>query len=172
MYKKEKSSSGYYFLCLVHIKRAMNLERYQELTTKVIDEQFLTGIELEKKIIQVCDLCHFIQVYNKSLQVVDYSHSINVIKDDEIYNGVYFFDLLYCSKHPFDKSFYQQSKSNFKGIRNRLNIKELWFVIVVENFFKDDLADSQEFIKQNRIDSLYDKIFYFNFSQSTIKILK
>lgn len=142
----------------------------QELASQIMDDPRFTEEELEDKIIQVFDLCHFIKAYKQSLNIVDYSHSINLIEEDDVKKGIYFCDLLYNTRYSFDIWFYQQS--NLKSIINLLNIKELWFVLVVESFFDDDLTDSQEFIERNKINSLYDKVFYFNFSKSTIKILK
>ncbi|MEL1242097.1 hypothetical protein [Flavobacterium flavipallidum] len=142
----------------------------QELASQIMDDPRFTEEELEEKIIQVFDLCHFIKTYKQSLNIIGYSHPINLIEEDGVKKGIYFCDLLYNTRYSFDRWFYQQS--NLKDIINLLNIKELWFVLVVKSFFDDDLIDSQEFIERNKINSLYDKVFYFNFSQSTIKILK
>ncbi|MBT2619916.1 MULTISPECIES: hypothetical protein [Chryseobacterium] len=146
------------------------LNRLQQYTTHIMDEPHLSGIQQEEKMIQVFDLCHFIDIYNQSLQIIDYEHKINVIEENGIRKGIYFCDLLYNIQYSIDKWMYQIS--NLQNLKNQLKIEELWFVIVVESFFSKDLIGSEKFVKKNNVDRIYNKIFYFNFSQSTIKILK
>lgn len=141
-----------------------------QYTTEIMDDPLLSGGKQEQKMIQVFDLCHFIDVYEQSLTIVDYKHKINVIEEKGIRKGIYFCDLIYNNRYYFDKWFYKQD--NIKDIRNQLRIKELWFVSVVESLASDDLTDSSEFVRKNNVNNLYDKIFYFNFSQSIIKKLE
>lgn len=149
----------------------MNLSSMlQEFTTQILDNPYLSGDQKEEKMIQVFDLCHFIDVYKKSLMIIDYKHKINIVDDDGVKKGIYFCDLLYNTKYSFDGSFF--ILSNIEYIISQLKIKELWLVIVEENFYTNDLTISKEFIKSNNAESLFDNIFYFNFSQSIIKILK
>lgn len=145
------------------------LNMLQVFTTDIMDNPLLTGSQQEQQMIQVLDLCHFIDIY-KSLEIIDYRHQINIIEEDGIQHGIYFCDLLQNTKYTLDRWFY--NPTNLKDIRSYLNIQELWFVIVVESFTSEDLTTSKEFVKRNNVDSFYDKIFYFNFSQSIIKILK
>ena len=141
----------------------------QHYTTQIMDDPLLSANLQEQKIIQVFDLCHFIDIYGCSLKILDYKHKINVIEEDGIRKGVFFFDLAYDNKYQLVKEFYKPK--NIQTIRNQLKIKELWFVTVIENVISDDLKASREFITKNNINSLYDKVFYFNFSKSIIKII-
>lgn len=149
----------------------MNLSNMlQEFTTQIMDNPNLSRYQQEEKMIQVFDLCHFIDVYKQSLKIIDYKHKINIVDDNRAQKGIYFCDLLYNAKYSFDGSFF--IPSNVRDIVNRLKIKELWLVIVEESFCTIDLTISREFIKSNNTENLFDKIFYFNFSQSIIKNLK
>lgn len=149
----------------------MNLSNMlQEFTARILDDPLLSGGQQEEKMIQVLDLCYFIDTYEQSLKIVDYAHKINIVEEDGIRKGIYFCDLLYNTRYSFDAWLYQQN--NLRDIRRQLQTKELWFVIVEENLSAGDLIASNEFIKQNNVNALYDRIFYFNFSQSTIKNLK
>lgn len=149
----------------------MNLSNMlQEFTIQIMDDPFLSRDQQEDKWIQVSDLCHFIDIYKQYLEIIDYKHKINIVDDDGVQKGIYFCDLSYNAKYSFDGSFF--IPSNAKDITNWLKIKELWFVIVEESFYTIDLTISKEFIKSNNTENLFDKIFYFNFSQSIIKILK
>jgi hypothetical protein len=149
----------------------MNLSNMlQEFITQIMDSPNLSGYQQEEKMIQVFDLCHFIDVYKPSLKIIDYKHKINIVDDDGVQKGIYFCDLLYNAKYSFDGSFY--IPSNVSNLVEQLKIKELWFVVVEESFYTIDLTISKKFVKSNNTESLFDKIFYFNFSQSIIKILK
>jgi len=149
----------------------MNLsDMLQEFTAQILDDPLLSGSQQEEKMIQVLDLCHFIDIYKQSLIIVDYAHKINIVEEDGVRKGVYFCDLLYNTRYCFDSWYYKQD--NLKEIRSQLKTKELWFVIVEENLSAGDLKASKEFVQKNNVGGLYDRIFYFNFSQSTIKSIK
>lgn len=143
------------------------LTTLQQYTSQIMDDPLLSGGQQEQKMIQVFDLCHFIDVYDHSLEIVDYKHKICVVKDQGVRKGIYFCDLIYNTRYCFDKWFYRHE--NITTTRNQLEIKELWFVSVVESLMSDDLTDSRAFVQKNGVKNLYDQIFYFNFSQSIIK---
>src|SRR5450631_523477 len=103
----------------------------QEFTAQILDDPLLSGSQQEEKMIQVLDLCHFIDIYKQSLIIVDYAHKINIVEEDGVRKGVYFCDLLYNTRYCFDSWYYKQD--NLKEIRSQLRTKELWFVIVEEN---------------------------------------
>lgn len=148
----------------------MNLSnQLQEFSIKIMDDPQLSREQQEDKWIQVFDLCHFIDIYKQSLKIIDFDHKINIVNDDGVQKGIYFCDLLYHATYTFEGSFF--IASNVRDIMNRLKIKELWFVIVEESFYTIDLTISREFLKSNNIESLFDKVMYFNFSQSIIKKL-
>lgn len=149
----------------------MNLSNMlQEFATQILDDSLLSGGQQEEKMIQVLDLCHFIDIYKQSLKIVDYGHKINIVEEDGVRKGIYFCDLLHKTRNSFDSWFFKQN--NLREIRSQLKIKELWFVIVEENLSAGDLKASKEFVQNNNVDNLYDRIFYFNLLQSTIKIFK
>jgi len=127
----------------------------------------MSGIEVMSKIKPLMEESHFIDVYDHSLEIVDYKHKICVVKDQGVRKGIYFCDLIYNTRYCFDKWFYR--RENITTTRNQLKIKELWFVSVVESLMSDDLTDSRAFVQKNGVKNLYDQIFYFNFSQSIIK---
>ena len=146
------------------------LNMLQEFTIQIMDNPHLSGNQQEVKMIQVFDLCHFIDIYKPSLKIIDYEHKINIVDDYGVQKGIYFCDLSYNAKYSFDGSFYVPS--NVSDIVNDLKINELWLVIVEESFYTINLIITEEFIKSNNTENLFDKIFYFNYSQSIIKILK
>lgn len=143
---------------------------FQEFITQIMDDRLLSEVQQEEKIIQVFDLFRFIRIYKQPLKINDYRDTINIVDEDGIQKGIYFCDLLCNTSYSFDRLLYMPSE--LISLRKILKIKELWFVIIEESFYTGDLTTSKEFIKTNKVANLYDKIFYFNSSQSTIKILK
>ena|GEM_PF-368613 len=149
----------------------MNLSyMFQEFITQIMDDRLLSEVQQEEKIIQVFDLFRFIRIYKQPLKINDYRDMINIVDEDGIQKGIYFCDLLCNTRYSFDRLLYMPSE--LISLRKILRIKELWFVIIEESFYTGDLTTSKEFIKTNKVANLYDKIFYFNSSQSTIEILK
>lgn len=147
------------------------LKMLDEFIGQIMVNSFLTEKQQEEKIIQVFDLCHFINCYEQPLTIVDCcSHKISIVEDDGVKKGIYFCDLIYNTRYFFDESLY--NSFILDAFRRQFNVKELWFVIVEERFKADNITDSACFIKSNNVDSLYDKIYHFNFPQSIIKILK
>lgn len=150
------------------IEKAMNLlDMLQEYTTHIMDDPCLSGKQQEEKIIQVFDLCHFVEIYKQSLRIIDFEDEINIIEDDGARKGIYFCDLLYNSSHPFERSLYSQAF--LKTLKIQSDLSELWFVVVEENFVSENMNDSKAFIKKYNVEELYDRIFYFNYSRSIIK---
>jgi hypothetical protein len=127
----------------------------------------LSGSQQEEKIIQIFDLCHFVENYKQSLRIVDFEDKVNIIEDDGARKGIYFCDLLYNAAHSLEHSFYSQAF--LESLKRQSDLDELWFVVVEENFVSENMSDSKAFIKKNKVEDLYDKIFYFNYSQSIIK---
>jgi hypothetical protein len=150
------------------IEKAMNLlDMLQEYTTQIMDDPCLTGRQQEEKIIQVFDLCHFVEIYKQSLRIIDFEDEINIVEDDGARKGIYFCDLLYTTTHPFECSLYNQAF--LKNIKRQSDLNELWFVVVEENFISENMNNSKAFIKKNNVEDLYDTVFYFNYSRSIIK---
>lgn len=144
--------------------------KLQEFTSQIMDDTLIAGSQREQKMIQVFDLCRFIEAYNNPIKIIDYTYKINVVEEEGIRKGIYFCDLVYNTKYVFDKWPYKPN--NLKRMRSNLKVKELWFVSVVEKLAADNLSDSREFVEKHHVGNIYDKIFHFNFSQSSIKILK
>jgi hypothetical protein len=146
-------------------------DKLQELTGQIIDDPILTSRQQEERIIQAFDLCHFIHCYNSSLKVVDcLHHKINIVEDQDERKGIYFCDLMYNTQYYFDSTLYNPLK--IESFRTQSEVTELWFVIVEEGFMTSDLSDSKEFVQRNNVPAIYDRIFHFNFTQSSVKILK
>lgn len=140
-------------------------------TTEIMENTMLTDKQQEDRITQVFDLCHFIKCYDHHLELVNsQEHEIMTIDDAGTKKGIYFCDLIYNTKYFFDRYFF--SATNITAFRNKAKIDELWFVLVEESFSIDYLCDSKNFIDENNVAALYDKVFYFNFSRSIIKKLK
>lgn len=131
----------------------------------------LTEKQREEKIIQVFDLCHFINCYKRSLKIVDCSrHKISIVEDNGIRKGIYFCDLIYNTRYFFDELLYKSF--TIEAFKEQCKVEELWFVVVEESFTANHFTESADFIKRNNVIALYDKVFHCNFSQSVIKILK
>lgn len=142
----------------------MELTVFQKLTEQITQEcYFMTDSQQEEKVIQLIDLHHFIESYNQSLKVIDYiHHPINIIEENGVKKGILFYDM----KHSHALDIYESEL-----FKNHHQIKELWFVFVEEE--KVSKAEKYvNFIQLNAIETFYDRIFMFNFFQSTINAIK
>lgn len=142
----------------------MELNVFQKLTEQITQEcYFMTDSQQEEKVIQLIDLHHFIESYNQSLKVIDYiHHPINIIEENGVKKGILFYDM----KHSHALDIYESEL-----FKNHHQIQELWFVFVEEeNVSKAEKY--MDFIQLNAIDTFYDRIFMFNFFQSTINTIK
>lgn len=142
----------------------MELNVFQKLTEQITQEcYFMTDSQQEEKVIQLIDLHHFIESYNQSLKVIDYiHHPINIIEENRVKKGILFYDM----KHSHALDIYESEL-----FKNHHQIQELWFVFVEE----DSVSQVEKyinFIQLNAIDTFYDRIFMFNFFQSTINTIK
>lgn len=142
----------------------MELNVFQKLTEQITQEcYFMTDSQQEEKVIQLIDLHHFIASYNESLKVIDYiHHPINIIEENGVKKGVLFYDM----KHSHALDIYESEL-----FKDHHQIQELWFVFVEEeNISKAEKY--MDFIQLNAIEAFYDRIFMFNFFQSTINAIK
>lgn len=142
----------------------MELNVFQKLTEQITQEcYFMTDSQQEEKVIQLIDLHHFIASYNESLKVIDYiHHPINIIEENGVKKGILFYDM----KHSHALDIYESEL-----FKNHHQIQELWFVFVEEeNVSKAEKY--MDFIQLNAIETFYDRIFMFNFFQSTINAIK
>ena len=142
----------------------MELNVFQKLTEQITQEcYFMTDSQQEEKVIQLIDLHHFIESYNQSLKVIDYiHHPINIIEENGVKKGILFYDM----KHSHALDIYESEL-----FKNHHQIQELWFVFVEEESISQ-VEKYVNFIQLNAIDTFYDRIFMFNFFQSTIKAIK
>lgn len=140
-------------------------------TTEIMENPMLTDKQQEDRITQVFDLCHFIKCYDHPLELVNsQEYELMTIDDAGTRKGIYFCDLIYTTRYFFDSYFF--NADNITAFRNQAKIDELWFVLVEESFSIDYFRDSKNFIDEYNVASLYDKVFYFNFSRSIIKTIK
>lgn len=142
----------------------MELNVFQKLTEQITQEcYFMTDSQQEEKVIQLIDLHHFIASYNESLKVIDYiHHPINIIEENGVKKGILFYDM----KHSHALDIYESEL-----FKSHHQIQELWFVFVEEeNASKAEKY--MDFIQLNAIETFYDRIFMFNFFQSTINAIK
>lgn len=142
----------------------MELNVFQKLTEQITQEcYFMTDSQQEEKVIQLIDLHHFIASYHESLKVIDYiHHPINIIEENGVKKGILFYDM----KHSHALDIYESEL-----FKSHHQIQELWFVFVEEeNVSKAEKY--MDFIQLNAIDTFYDRIFMFNFFQSTINAIK
>ena len=142
----------------------MELNVFQKLTEQITQEcYFMTDSQQEEKVIQLIDLHHFIASYNESLKVIDYiHHPINIIEENGVKKGILFYDM----KHSHALDIYESEL-----FKSHHQIQELWFVFVEEeNVSKAEKY--MDFIQLNAIETFYDRIFMFNFFQSTINAIK
>lgn len=142
----------------------MELTVFQKLTEQITQEcYFMTDSQQEEKVIQLIDLHHFIESYNQSLKVIDYiHHPINIIEENGVKKGILFYDM----KHSHALDIYESEL-----FKNHYQIQELWFVFVEE----ENISKTEkyvDFIQINAIETFYDRIFMFNFFQSTINAIK
>lgn len=142
----------------------MELTTFQELTEEIATKCFyMTDCEQEEKVIQLIDLHHFIECYHSNFKILEYiNYPVNIIEEHGIKKGILFYDI----KHPTPLDF-----NLFEAFKRQNHLKEMWFVFVEE----DAIVHSEKyfrFIIENCIEIFYDKIFLFNFFQSTIKELK
>jgi len=142
----------------------MELKVFQKLTEQITQEcYFMTDSQQEEKVIQLIDLHHFIESYNQSLKVIDYiHHPINIIEENGVKKGILFYDM----KHSHALDIYESEL-----FKNHHQIQELWFVFVEEESISQ-VEKYVNFIQLNAIETFYDRIFMFNFFQSTIKAIK
>jgi hypothetical protein len=142
----------------------MELNVFQKLTEQITQEcYFMTDSQQEEKVIQLIDLHHFIESYNQSLKVIDYiHHPINIIEENGVKKGILFYDM----KHSHALDIYESEL-----FKNHHQIQELWFVFVEEESVSQ-VEKYINFIQLNAIETFYDRIFMFNFFQSTINAIK
>ncbi len=142
----------------------MELKVFQELTERIDLECFyLTPSQQEEKVIQLIDLHHFVESYHDSLKVIDYiNHPINIIEDNGVKKGILFYDL----KHNFPLDLLAS-----EAFKRQFQLQELWFVFVEEDHI-GNYNKHIDFLFENGIELFYNRIFTFNFFQSTIHSLK
>ncbi|MBK1897060.1 hypothetical protein [Chryseobacterium paridis] len=142
----------------------MDLTVFQKLTEQITLECFfMTDSQQEEKVIQLIDLHHFIECYNPDIKIFNsIHHSINIIEENGIKKGILFYDLNHSS--PVD--LYQCEE-----FKQQHQLQEMWFVFVEEDT-RNTMNHHIDFIIENSLEIFYDRIFIFNFFQSTINSLK
>lgn len=133
------------------------------LLNPMLDEE-----QQEIKIIQLTDLIRFTESYKPSIEIIDYSHSVNVVRDENVRKGILFYDQKLLKNPSMYSSFLTKSYIEILKIQN--NVHELWFVFVDDNL-NSESQNIEKFIKENNVAELYDKVFLFDFFESKTKRL-
>lgn len=141
----------------------MNMMKVQKWFDEVLINPLLNEEQQEEKIIQLTDLLRFIESYKPSMEILDYSKSINIVKDDYLRKGIVFYDYKLLQNPLSFSSYFTQSYLEILKIQNNLN--ELWFVFVNDNLNSDN-QKIVEFVKENEVKDLYDEVFFFDFFES------
>ncbi len=128
------------------------------LLNPMLDEE-----QQEIKIIQLTDLIRFVESYNPSIEIIGYSHSLNIVSDENIRKGILFYDYKLLQHPLFFSSFFSHSYLEILKIQN--NVHELWFVFVDDNL-NAECQNIEKFIKENNVAEMYDKVFLFDFFES------
>lgn len=140
----------------------MELNEFQKLSEEI--PTFLNEDEQEEKLIQIVDLKHFIECYNPDIKIVDcIKNKINSVELEGNKIGIVFFEL---KKFPQNYSFFESLPYDIQS-----GYKELWFVFVEEKG-TSDVKQFINFIEDNELSPIFDKIFLFHFFQSVIHQLK
>ncbi|MDN3692718.1 hypothetical protein QWZ06_10715 [Chryseobacterium tructae] len=142
----------------------MELAVFQELTEEITSECFfMTESQQEEKVIQLIDLHHFIECFDQNITILNYiQHSLNIIEHNGTKKGIFFYDL----KH---SSFLDCNTS--EEFKRRYGLSEIWFVFVEEDTVTS-IGHHTNFIIENSLEIFYDRIFLFQFFQSSIQLLK
>ncbi|REC50244.1 hypothetical protein [Chryseobacterium pennipullorum] len=142
----------------------MELTDFHELTQEISSECFfMTEAQQEEKVIQLIDLHHFVECFDRNIKILSYlHHPINIIEYQGTKTGILFCDLKHAAVPDSNAS---------EEFRRRYGLSELWFVFVEETSIPDTAIYTDAII-ENSLDIFYEKIFTFNFFQSVIHPLK
>lgn len=143
----------------------MNMMKVQRWLDEILINPMLDEIEQEEKIIQLTDLIRFLETYKPSIEIMDYTKSVNIVKDEFIRKGILFFDRKVFSNPSVYSSFFSHSYLEIIKIQN--NIDELWFVFVDDSLNSGD-QKILDFFKENNVKDLYDEVFLFDFFESLV----
>lgn len=148
----------------------MNVKQFQILAEQIIDSPLVEENQQEEKLIQLADLCRFIECHKPSILIKEvWKHKINVIEDDGIRKGVVFFDSKSLSNQSFDLSLLNLYA--LAAYKAQTNVTELWMVFI-EDGLRGEEDQFTNFIEKRSIGSFYDKIFCFDFFQPKVQALK
>lgn len=141
----------------------MKVMYVQKWFDEVLLNPMLDEEQQELKIIQLTDLIRFTESYKPSIEIIDYSHSLNVVRDENIRKGILFYDHKLLKNPLMYSSFLTKSYIEILKIQN--NVHELWFVFV-DDSLNAGSHDIKEFIKENNVAEIYDEVFLFDFFES------
>ncbi|AQX07586.1 hypothetical protein [Elizabethkingia ursingii] len=141
----------------------MALKEFTDLSNQILSDSALTEQQKEEKIIQLADLTRFIECYNSSIKTSEYElrGKVNIIVDEGRDKGILFCDI--NSLH--NTVSYTQLVAEAK--RNHGGVKELWLVFVRERE-TEDTSPALEFIQQENIGYIFDKLFLFDFFKKQV----
>lgn len=148
----------------------MSVKQFQILAEQILESPWVGESQQEEKIIQLADLCRFIESYKPSLIIKEvWKHKINVVEDNGIRIGLVFCDAKTLSQQSFDFSLYNSYA--LEAYKTQTNVAELWIVFIEDGLRRED-DQFTDFIAKRSIGSFYDKIFCFDFFQSKVEALK
>ncbi|WP_313386282.1 hypothetical protein [Chishuiella sp.] len=138
----------------------MGLNNFDYWSKQIVNSNFSYSIE-EEKIVRAVDLDRFIDCYDPSIRIMDcVNNDVCIVKDKSVMKEVTLLDLKNVEIND-EKTFNLDHQKN----------NESWIVFVNDKF-DFVLNEATHFIESNNLLKIYDKIFLFNFFQSTIKELK
>jgi hypothetical protein len=154
--------------CSLHqIKRLMIMNINQQVAAMSAGEAEQGEAQISAKCADLAYLCHFIQCYEPSLQILNRATwPVYVIEDRETKIGIAFCDL---------QTVELISNQNSAVIDNVVypdpgTVFELWLVFVVGNI-QQHQSIYQELVIEHKLTEIFDNIFLFDFYQSAIQLI-
>jgi hypothetical protein len=146
-----------------------DLEIFQKLAEQVATDPGMSREWQCGKFTELAYLCHFVQCYKSSLHIADWRFpSIYIMEDGEGRTGIAFCDLQW----PLNRRIDQELKvSDDTTDRKAAAIQELWLVFVAEGG-ETQASFCLNMVNEHNLSLTFDKIFLFDFFQSTIQVIK
>jgi len=147
----------------------MDEETIKNSALKLAGQPCLPGALSCTQFTELAYLCHFVECYQPSMRIAGWqNHPVYIMEDQGIQTGIAFCDLQLPRFLSIDEE--------FRSCDNRFNpclgdIAEIWLVIVAKDVRADDPLFTT-LTTNHEHSSIFDKIFHFDFFQSTIQIIK
>jgi hypothetical protein len=150
-------------------KNLMDQETIKNLTLNLSGQPCLPEAFSCTQFTELAYLCHFVECYRPSMHIAGWqNHPVYMMEDEGIQTGIAFCDL----QLPWLLSIDNELKCGDSHFNPCLgNIAEIWLVIVAKDARPDDPFFTT-LTTNHDLSSTFDKIFHFDFFQSTIQIIK